>query len=195
MALLRPIALALLFIKRVWRRIRMWLILPAFKRCGKRVNIDPDATYTFQTIELGDDVAIGKGAMLISAESRIVIGSKVMFGPNVTIIGGDHNVSVVGRYMYDVHEKRPEDDQDVIIEDDVWVGSNAIILKGVRLGRGSIVAAGALVNKDVPPYAIAGGVPAKIMKYRFDMETILAHEAQLYPPEKRLRREDIERSL
>jgi len=79
-------------------------------------------------------------------------------GSNVTIIGGDHNASVVGKFMYDyeVQEKRPEDDQDVIIEDDVWIGTGAIILKGVRLGRGSIVAAGALVRKDVLPYTIVG---------------------------------------
>jgi acetyltransferase-like isoleucine patch superfamily enzyme len=95
--------------------------------------------------------------------------------------------------MYDVHEKRPEDDRDVIIEDDVWVGSGAIILKGVRVGRGSIVAAGAVVNKGVPPYTIVGGVPAKVLSIRFgNIEKIMKHELAIYPPERRLSVECLE---
>jgi acetyltransferase-like isoleucine patch superfamily enzyme len=193
--LLRSLAQSLIFLKRVWRRFRMLLILPAFRRCGKRVNADPDAFYSFHNIELGNDVTIGRGAVLMAGNSLITIGNKVMFGPNVTLIGGNHNTSVIGRYMYDVHEKRPEDDLGVIIEDDVWVGAGAIILSGVRLCRGCIVAAGALVTKEVPPYAIVGGVPAKILAFRFDIDTILVHEAQLYPFEQRLSRETIQKNF
>jgi virginiamycin A acetyltransferase len=56
---------------------------------------------------------------------------------------------------------------DVIIEEDVWIGSNSVILSGVNVGRGAVIAAGSIVNKDIPPYAIVGGVPAKIIKMRF----------------------------
>ena len=97
--------------------------------------------------------------------------------------------------MYDVHTKRLEDDQDVIIEDDIWVGSRAVILKGVRIGRGSIIAAGAIVNKDVPPYTIVAGVPAKVVHRRFDIETIIIHERELYPPERRLERSYLDKVL
>jgi maltose O-acetyltransferase len=112
-----------------------------------------------------------------------------MFGPQVAVIGGRHNTSVVGRFMIDVTEKRPEDDLGVVIQDDVWVGARAIILRGVVIGRGSIVGAGALVTKSVPPYAIVVGVPARVVRFRWDVETILEHEAALYPPEKRLTRD------
>ncbi|CAG0905860.1 unnamed protein product, partial [Darwinula stevensoni] len=80
-----------------------------------------------------------------------------MFGPNVTIMGGNHNTSVIGAFMYDVREKLPENDQPVIIEDDVWVGTGVIILKGVTIGKGSIIAAGSVVTKSCKPYSILGG--------------------------------------
>lgn len=190
MFFLRWLAKSLTLWRRLWCRAKMLFLRPAFRRYGKHFLFDPDGQYTFENIEVGDDVSIGTGAILMATESRIIIGHKVMFGPNVTIIGGNHNTATVGRFMYDVKEKRPEDDQDVIVEDDVWVGSGAIILKGVRLGRGAIVAAGAVVNKEVLPYTIVGGVPAKIISTRFgDIETILKHEMALYPPEERLNEE------
>jgi acetyltransferase-like isoleucine patch superfamily enzyme len=89
-------------------------------------------------------------------------------------------------------EKLPENDLDVVIEDDVWIGTRAIILHGVTIGRGAIIGAGAVVTKNVPPYAIVGGVPAKIIKFRWDVATILWHEAALYPQQQRLSRNVLE---
>lgn len=187
MLILRWLANSLIFTQRLWRRFRMILLRPAFRRYGHHFIFDPDSHYSYRNIEVGDDVSIGPGATFLASESKIIIGNKVLFGPNVTIVGGNHNTSIVGRFMYDIHEKRPEDDQDVIIENDVWVGSGATILKGVRVGRGSIIAAGAVVNKDVLPYTVVGGIPAKIITLRFDTtETISKHDALLYPKEKRL---------
>lgn len=60
----------------------------------------------------------------------------------------------------------------IVIDDDVWIGQNAIILSGVHIGQGAVIAAGAVITKDVPPYAIVGGVPAKIIKYRFSEDVI-----------------------
>lgn len=165
----------------------MLIIRPAFARHGRNFIFDPYSFFTFQNIEVGKYVSIGAGAVFLASESKIIIGNKVLFGPNVTIVGGDHNTSLVGKFMYDIHEKRPQDDQDVIIEDDVWVGSGVIILKGVRVGRGSIIAAGSVVTRDVLPYTVVGGSPARIISIRFgDIETISKHDALLYPIEKRL---------
>ena len=67
----------------------------------------------------------------------------------------------------------------ITIEDDVWIGAHSIILKGVTIGRGSVVAAGAVVTKSFPPYSIIGGVPAKLLKMRFTEEEIKKHEEAL----------------
>lgn len=163
----------------------MWLLMPAFRRYGKRFIFNPDSFFSYHNIEVGEHVSIGGGATFLASESKIIIGNHVMFGPNVTIVSGNHNTRVIGKFMSDVVEKLPEDDQDVIIDDDVWVGSNVTILKGCHLYRGCIIAAGAVVNKDIPPYCIAAGVPAKVVKIRFDIPTILLHEEKLYPVEKR----------
>lgn len=192
MFFLRWVARSLIFLRRAWSRLEMLLLKPAFRQYGTRFLFDPHGFYSYENIEVGDDVSIGWGAVLLASESKIRIGKKVLLGPNVTIIGGNHRTTVPGKFMYDVTEKQPEDDQDVIIEDDVWIGSGATILKGVRVGRGSIVAAGAVVNQNVPPYAIVGGVPARVISMRFkDSEVVLAHEAALYSPEKCFNKEDV----
>ena len=155
--------------------------------CGSNVRFSAlTSDFTYRNLTIGNDVYIGPHALFLCTESQIFIGNKVLFGPHVTIIGGDHRITDVGRFIYDVLDKHPEDDQDVHIEDDVWIGTNTTLLKGVTVGRGAVVAAGALVTKDVPPYAIVGGVPAKVLKYRFTPEQIQEHERQLYAEDKRL---------
>lgn len=169
----------------------MYLLRSQFKRYGKDFVFDPFGSYTFERISVGDYVSISRGAKFSASNSSISIGNKVMFGPNVTIMTGDHNTSCVGRYMYDVIEKRPEDDQPVVIEDDVWVGTGAIVLKGVRIGRGAIVAAGAVVTKSVLPYSIVGGVPARRIGARWSVCEIERHENALYRPEERLSLDEV----
>lgn len=176
----------------VWKRPFIWLLKPAFKRHGKGFKFDPFGYYTYSTISVGDHVVLGRNAFLIAAKSEIVIGNKVVFGPEVVLYGGGHNISTVGKYMLDVEEKLPTDDRGIVIEDDVWVGARAILLRGVTIGRGAVVGAGSLVTKSVPPYAIVGGNPAKIIKYRWDVDTILTHESMLYNPEARYSRERLE---
>lgn len=88
-------------------------------------------------------------------------------------------------------EKRPEDDRDIVFEGDNWIGANATILRGVTVGRGAIIAAGAVVTKDVPPYSVCGGVPARCLKMRFDADTLQKHINVLKQKEGELKNVDL----
>jgi acetyltransferase-like isoleucine patch superfamily enzyme len=178
-----------LLISKCLDRLLMFTYRTQFASCGKNVYFYPTQSYIhYKTIEVGTDSYIGPGAMLLSRDSYIKIGDKTMLGPNVSIIGGNHATHIIGKFMFDykIADKRPGDDQPVILESDVWIGSGSIILKGVNVGRGSIVAAGSVVTKNVPPYAIVGGAPSRIIKFRWSVEEILEHEKVLYKPEDRL---------
>lgn len=150
-----------------------------FKRCGRNTNFNPFDSFTFFNIILGDNVAISHGAHWSATHAFIQVGNKVMFGPNSVILTGDHRFDVVGSFMFDLEEKTVGDDLPVIIKDDVWVGANVTILKGVTIGEGAIVAACSLVRNDVPPYAIVGGVPARVIRLRFGAEDIAEHKKML----------------
>lgn len=130
-------------------------------------------------MSIDDGSSIPKGSTFYCTEAPLTIGKKVIFGPNPTIITGDHRIDVIGKYIMDSKEKLPENDAPVVIEDDVWCGANVTILKGVTIGHGSVVAAGAVVTKSFPPYSIIGGVPAKLLKMRFTQEEMEEHERLL----------------
>ncbi len=151
------------------------LVVSSFKKsmclkCGKKVVICRGATATWNNMIIGSDVSINERNVFMNTRAKVIIGDHVMFGPNVTFITGDHRVDIEGRYMTSIKEdeKLPENDQDIVLIGDNWIGANSTVLKGVTVGEGAIVAAGALVTKDVPPYAVVGGVPARVLKYRFN---------------------------
>lgn len=175
----RRLARIVVLLIKVYRRLWMLIQLPLFKKRGCNVRIGHGCDFSYDSIELGNDVYIGPHAIFMSAISAIKIGNKVMFGPHVTILGGDHRTNVVGAYMFDVTEKLPGNDLDVVIEDDVWVGAHALLLKGVRIGRGSIIGAGSVVTKNVPPYSVYVGSPGLKVWPRWDAATQAEHERHL----------------
>ena len=150
-----------------------------FKKIGKDVYIGTNCFFTYENICIGDSVHIGNFCIIQSAHGKIHIGSHIMFGPGVHIHGGNHLSQKLGVYMKDNHDKKPGDDGEVIIQDDVWIGANAIVLTGVTVGEGSIVGAGAVVTKDVKPYSIVAGNPAKLIGMRFTEDEIHIHRQKL----------------
>lgn len=180
----------------IWDKIWTPFYKKAMKHCGKNVYLRPMSSDLkgLWNLSIGDGSSIPKGSTFYCTEAPLTIGRKVIFGPRPTIITGDHRTDVIGKFIMDSHDKLPENDAPVVIEDDVWTGANVTILKGVTIGRGSVIAAGAVVTKSCPPYSIIGGVPAKVLKYRFSIAKVLEHEAKLYSIEQRLTREQLEQS-
>lgn len=171
------------FFSKLWNKILVQPIKKAtFSSCGKRVTLGRHLRlYGPKNVSIGSDVSIGEDSLFMCTRAKIRIGNHVMFGPRVTLITGGHRTDIIGRYMSSVgnEEKRPEDDKDIVLEGDNWIGANSTILKGVIVGRGSVVAAGAVVTRDVPSYAIVAGVPARVIKYRFSAEEVAEHERAL----------------
>lgn len=166
---------------KVRRAARGYATVELFGSHGVGFEFDPDGTYSYETIHVGDNVSLGVRPTLLATRSTIRIGNDVMFGPEVTVRGGNHRFDLVGVPTRQVTDamKRPEDDQGVVIEDDVWIGARAIILQGVTIGRGSVIGAGSVVTRSIPPYSVAAGNPARVIRQRFDAGTALCHEAIL----------------
>jgi acetyltransferase-like isoleucine patch superfamily enzyme len=161
-------------------------------RCsvGKNVRLDGDVPffYGYGRIELGDNVRIGNrntwvvgikvyddpvfkvgdnttfGYMnMVSVAHRVTIGSNCLFAGEVKIFDNNsHSLDPVKRRNHEVLEKDAVAPVD--IKDDVWIGTNCLILKGVTIGEGAVIAAGSVVTKSIPAYCVAGGNPAKVLK-------------------------------
>ncbi len=134
---------------------------------GGKANISRD-------FRAGAHSYVGRGSCICPGVS---IGNYAVISHDVTILGGDHRYDVPGTPIY-FTERPPL--HETVIEDDVWIGHRVIVKAGVRIARGAVVGAGAVVTKDVPPYAIVAGVPARKIGERFpDTSDRAAHDAML----------------
>lgn len=139
------------------------------KKMGTKVFIDKNLICSGgKNVEIGSNTYINHDVEIDGQYSSVRIGKNVMIAPYVYI--GTKN------YGYKDHKIpmcfQKYNTGKVEIGDDVWIGTKAIILPGVKINRGAIIAAGAVVTKNVPAFAIFGGVPAKVIKYRFDEKTL-----------------------
>lgn len=147
-----------------WARpIRRCVCRGLFKACGRGVNIERGAYFgDGSEVEIGDYSGIGVNCRI---HGKVKIGNDVMMAPEVLILTANHRFDRLDVPMR-MQEHYPS--EPVAIGDDVWIGTRVIILPGVSIGHGAIVGAGAVVTKDLPQYAIAGGNPARVIKYRTD---------------------------
>lgn len=133
------------------------------KKAGRNLLIQHDFLFrNLKYISLGDYVYIGHHVEIIASEKGVNIGNHVMISPYVVMISQNHGVERSGVTM-DIQKQTTKK---IEIGDDVWIGTHAIILPGVTINKGAIIGAGAVVTKDVKPYSIVGGVPAKFIKFR-----------------------------
>lgn len=188
------------FVKRKWNALQ-------FKKAWRRANAH-NGTYVKAPFPM-ELVSVGKktygclDVQLDNRKNRLRIGSYCSIAEEVRfLVCADHNTDCVSTFPFRVHclghDMEAVSKGDIVVDDDVWIGYRSTILSGVHIGQGAVIAAGSVVTKDVPPYAIVGGVPAKVIKYRFapeiveqllridysqmDAETIRGHEEDLYTP-------------
>lgn len=153
-----------------------FFLLHRWVRYGKNVHVQLGCFFggAEPEVTIGDRVGIGFNCFFLS---KCQIGSDVLIGSNCHFINRrDHRYNVVGKTMWDSGRGVAGK---VIVENDVWIGQSATILAPSVIGRGSIVAAGAVVTCNVPPYSIVAGNPASVIKMRFSGAEIEAHEAHL----------------
>lgn len=132
-------------------------------------------------------------ATILTVNAKFVMKAHSGSAGGLRVVTGNHAM-VLGRFYRTITEsEKPKGwDNDVVVEEDVWIGCNVTLLSGVTVGRGCTIAAGAVVAKSTPPYAVIGGVPAKFIKFKWTIDEILEHEAALYPEEARFSREELE---
>lgn len=133
-------------------------------RMGTPLGVTPDVNFNHaRNIVIGERVSIGSRCFLWAGpvDGKIIVGDDVLFGPEVLVTAANYRFNDGAPVT-----RQKMDEADVVIGDDVWLGARSIILPGVTIGDGAIIAAGAVVRGDVPAYAIAAGVPAKIVGKR-----------------------------
>lgn len=164
-------------------RCQLLLITKSNIKLGKTSTFGRGTVlYAPNQITIGENVYIGK---YCSLETDIEIGNDVLLGNNVGLIGKyDHDFSCIGKSIKDSPWIGDNDYRfkgkglNIVIGNDVWIGYGSIIMSGVRIGRGAIVAAGSVVLKDVEPYTIVAGNPARVVSKRFDDNQIREHEGK-----------------
>lgn len=131
---------------------------------GRGVSFAPNVSFrNAERISLGAGTHIGEHSVLWAGDStgRIVMGEKCLLAPHVTMTASNYG-TVWGEYVMD----QDKIEQDIMVGRDVWFGANTVVLAGVTIGDGAVIAAGAVVSRDVPSGSIVGGVPAKVLSWR-----------------------------
>lgn len=164
-------------LKNILNQIR----LNKFKRIWAKSNMHNDtipmSIFNPELVEIGKYSYGELNIISFNNKTKLKVGTYCSIAQHVTfLLDVEHRIDTISSYPFSAKCLKGGDEAfskgDIVIDDDVWIGYGATIMSGVHIGQGAVVAAGAVVTKDIPPYAIVGGVPAKVIKYRFENQII-----------------------
>lgn len=190
-------------IKGTYRLLRF---AASFYRTPKFKHVHPSAqvpvsthVYNEDNLIMEEKAAIGPNSEIMNPRCKFIMRKWSFTARELLVVDGNH-MSIVGIPLIDVRDEdkdrldvNHEYNKDIIVEEDVWIGARVTLCAGAHINRGSIVAAGAVVTKEFPPYTVLGGVPAKFIKFKWTIDQILEHESKLYLEEERFTREELEK--
>lgn len=181
--------------------LSFWEPQQSFPHVDKTARVDASVkVYNPDNLYMEEKTNIDHGAIIMNTRAKFIMKkySGAAFG--LTVITGGH-ISVPGKHhkqitneIKDEIDFNHEEDQDIIVDEDVWIGAKSTLLRGVHLGRGCIVGAGSVVRRSVPPYAMVAGNPAKIIGFRFTPKEMEIHEAALMPEGERIPLETLQKN-
>lgn len=143
-----------------------------------------------KNIYLYDFARIGcRSTIMTMGNSRFIMKRGCLTAEGLVVVTSNHRQHI-GQFLQGNNEDNEY--KDIIVEEDVWIGINVTLLAGAHIGRGAIIGACSVVTKEIPPYAVAVGNPAKVIKFKWSIDDILKHERMLYPENERFTREELE---
>lgn len=145
-----------------------------------------------KNVFLYDECSIGSHSIIMAKNAKFIMKKQSVSAGRLTVVTGNH-ARIKGNFLLSIkeNEKPAGLDHDVVINEDVWMGLNVTILSGVVIGRGCTIAAGSVVTKSLPPYTVAAGIPAKILKFYWTPEEIIEHEKEIYEASERFTIEEL----
>lgn len=157
--------------------LKLLLFKKRWRRNNKHNTTVAKGLFPINAVSVGKATYGGIYVLDFGGTHKLQIGSYCSIGPNVTfVLEADHEWGCLSTFPFKVKILNEQSEAvskgDITIEDDVWIGCGAILLSGIQVGQGAVIAAGSVVTKDVPAYAIVAGNPARVIKYRFDEKTI-----------------------
>lgn len=184
---------------------RLLRFVGSFFRTRKFPNAHPTAVvpastnvYNVDNLILGERVSIGPDSEIMNPRAKFIMKKWSFTARELLVVDGNH-MSIVGIPLIDVRDEDKdrldvdnEYNKDIVVDEDVWIGARVTLCAGCHINRGSIIAAGAVVTKELPPYSVCGGVPARFIKFKWTIEEILEHETKLYNKEERYTRVQLE---
>lgn len=154
--------------------------------------------YNHDNLFLGERVSIGPDSEIMNPRAKFIMKKWSFTARELLVVDGNH-MSIVGIPLIDVRDEDKDRldvnqkfNKDIVVDEDVWIGARVTLCAGCHINRGSIVAAGAVVTKELPPYSVCGGIPARFIKFKWTIEEILEHETKLYNKEERYTRVQLE---